>query len=404
MSARSRRLVGSSLGALIILAVAAYLPLTLLSPVQLVSQSTADFAKPTPTAAALVWPKFGAAGVGAVGFPAASKSAGDTKPQSIASITKIITCLVVLQKMPITGNDVGPVITFSADDVALKAKYDALQGETKPIIAGRTITERDLMSVALIASANNYAAALANWAYGSQEEFVSATAAWLTVQGLGDTTILEPTGINPANKSTPRDLVKIGMMALQNTTIASIIALPSFTLSGLGTITNTNSLLGNEGIDGIKTGTLKGVGSDLLFSATYPVGEKNIIIVGVIVGAPNRVTLNLAVRELLASVKAGFHLLSLTTAGQKFSNYRTGWNDRASAVALTSNSIVVWSNPAVTVTVDATPLRSARQGAAVGSVRFTIGDSIISVPLRLDRTLGEPSILWRLTNPAALFG
>lgn len=400
----TKGIVASLVFLFFVVAVAVYLPLTLLTPV---GPTVAQVLPPAATGAqpaALTWPAYGGGAVTAIGYPESLSVNGSPAPQSIASITKIITALVVLDAKPLTVGEAGPTIIFSDADVALIAKYAQQNGKTVKAVAGRTISEHDLISVALIASANNYADSLAIWAFGSQAAFVTATATWLTAHSLTHTTIVEPTGINSKNVSTPTELITIGQLALANPVLAEIVATPTVTIDGVGTITNSNLLLGKDGVDGIKTGTLDSNGSDLLFSADYVVGLTKITVVGAILGAPNHAVLNVAVEALLATVHQGFHSVVLAAVGQKFATYTTEWGSTAHAVATKSTSAVMWSNPVVSRKVTAPRIHGSESGDSVGSVVFTLGGKTITVPLKLDQDLPEPDFAWRITHPAEVLG
>jgi D-alanyl-D-alanine carboxypeptidase (penicillin-binding protein 5/6) len=68
----------------------------------------------------------------------------------------------------------------------------------------------------LVISASNYAEAASTWAFGSQPAFVSATKRWFAANGLAHTKIVEPTGIDPHNTSTPSDMIALGKLAMAN--------------------------------------------------------------------------------------------------------------------------------------------------------------------------------------------
>ena len=86
----------------------------------------------------------------------------------MASITKIVTALVVLDKHPLAVGEAGPAITMGSADVALRSHYwGAYRAKVFPVWAGLTFTERELLDLALIESAANYAGSLATWAFGS---------------------------------------------------------------------------------------------------------------------------------------------------------------------------------------------------------------------------------------------
>lgn len=403
-ASRRRRtgITGGTIGIAIVAAVAIYLPLTLLAPLSTVSATPAAITDPTPAPVAFAWPAHGASAVEAVGYPQSLAVNGSTDALPIASISKIITSLVVLEAKPLALDEAGPTITFSAADAALVKKYQSVNGKTVPMVAGASMSERDLLGVALLASANNYAAVLADWAYGSDGAFVTAAKAWLASHGLAHTTLLEPTGLNPGNRSTTTDLVSIGKLALGSPVVARIVSTPSLTVPGVGTVNNGNALLGHDGVEGIKTGTLDQAGACLLFAAEFLVGGTTITVVGAVLGGVDHPAVNADVRALLASVKAGFHDVKLTSRGESFATYSTPWKQKARAVALRAASIVVWSNPKVASSVVTKSVYLARKGSPAGQVVFTVGDQKVSVPLEFDRGLQDPGAWWRLTNPGTL--
>jgi D-alanyl-D-alanine carboxypeptidase (penicillin-binding protein 5/6) len=398
---RRRALVFSAAATVIALGI--YLPLTLLAPLGPTTPRLVPTTGPDRSAAAPLLPAYGATAVTAIGYPEASATAGSTKPLPIASISKIVTSLVVMQAKPLSPGDPGPTITFTAADAALTAKYAALKGETKPLRAGSTISQLDLMRVTLVASANNYADALAGWAFGSRAAFEIAVTAWLSFHGLDQTTIVEPTGIDPGNTSTASDLVEIGKLALANPVIASIVSTRSMTLGGVGTFANTNTLLGRLGVEGIKTGTLNG-SSNLLFAATYRYGGRAVTVIGAVIGAADHQAVDASVTTLLAGVTAGFHEITLAKRGQPFAKFTTAWSQEAMAVSTRSATLLVWSNTPVTMVVVALPAKVGEVRASAGRVTFTAGSQSVSVPLALDRPLRDPGPWWRLGHPAELIG
>jgi len=398
-----RRRIAVLGGGLVVLATAFYLPLTLLAPVQAVDATLQAYTPPAPVQPAVGFPAYGASGVGAVGYPGVLASAGSTDPLPIASISKVITALVVLDAHPLALGEPGPDITFGDVDEAFYGAQLADGGVVESVYAGQVMSQRTVMNVMLMASANNYAESLANWAYGSQGAFVDAARAWLGANGLTSTTIDEPTGVSPNNRSTVADLIALGKLAVGNPVVAEIVATQSLDVPEIGTVENRNGLLGVDGVDGIKTGTLDEAGSCLLFAQEHAVGTTTVTVVGVVLGGPDHDTINAAIRSLLAEVDAGFREVQLTTAGQEFASYETPWGDAASAVAAEDASVAVWSATPVTVDVTVDGLRLAEAGSEVGSLVFTAGTRTVTVPLRLSATIDDPGPWWRLTNPAELF-
>ncbi len=394
---RRRIAVGTAL--VVLLSAFTYLPITLLAPTKPAVATALSVATPESTTVTVDWPGYGASAIGAVGFPGILATGGETTPRPIASITKIITVLVVLDKKPLAADAPGPNITMTQHDASLYHQYFARNGKVEPVRAGLVLTQRQLLDVVLISSANNYAETLGSWAFGSETAFLAAAKGWLADHQLSNTTLQDSSGMNPGNTSTASDLVELGKLALANPTVAAIVSTKSTTLPYIGRITNTNELLGVDGFEGIKTGTLAEAGACLLFADTIIVDNTPITVVGVVLGGTNHRSLNAAVRALMASAVAGFQNVPLVSAGTPFYVYSTPWDQQARAVATKDESVLVWAGTPVTQRVSTKELTTASAGTMVGSVEFTVAGKTITVPLALDSALSDPGPWWRLTNP-----
>jgi serine-type D-Ala-D-Ala carboxypeptidase (penicillin-binding protein 5/6) len=397
-----RRRIAVFGGAAVALATAFYLPLTLLAPLSPIEAVVESYAPPAAVQPTVVFPDYGASGVGAVGYPGVLASAGSADALPIASISKIITALVVLDAHPLALGETGPDITFGDLDQQYYDAQLADGGVVESVYAGQVMSQRNVLNVMLMESANNYAESLATWGYGTMEAFVAAANAWLAAEGLTATSIDEPTGVSPNNRSTVPDLIELGKLALADPVVAEIVATRMMDVPEVGTIENRNELLGLDGVDGIKTGTLDEAGSCLLFSQDHTVGSTTVTIVGVVLGGPDHDTIDAAIRSLLAEVDAGFTEITLATAGEEFATYDTPWGDTAAAVAAHDASVAVWSATPVTLDTTVDELSLADAGSEVGQLVFTIGTRTVTVPLRLSATIDDPGPWWRLTNPVEL--
>jgi len=387
----------------IVLGTVFYLPMTLLAPLGSVEAAVTSPVVAAQPPASLEWPTLGSGAVGAIGYDGVLATGGAESAAPIASISKIVSALVVLQAKPLAIGDTGPDITFTAKDVAIRNAYRAINGATEPVTAGMVLSQRQVMDVMLVESANNYAESLVTWAYGSVDEFVPVANEWLASNGMTSTHITEPTGMSPLNVSTAADLVTLGKLALANPVVAAIVATTTETVPVVGEIENSNTLLGHDGIKGIKTGTLDEAGACLLFAADYQVGGETITIVGAVLGGVDHKSLNVAVKTLLADVEETFHEVTLVSAGQSFGTYTTPWGDTANLVASTDATTVVWADAPVETSVTTTDVGVAKKGTDVGTATFTVEGEKISVPLELAATIADPGPWWRLTNPGALF-
>jgi D-alanyl-D-alanine carboxypeptidase (penicillin-binding protein 5/6) len=367
-----------------------------------------------PPAAALALPAEGASAISMTGADqyvggAASgiwaKSGGDA-PRPIASISKLITALVVLHAKPLkSATDAGPTLTFSKADHALYDKYYVMGAAIAAMPTGSTMSERDALSMLLLPSAANYAEAVANWAFGSQSGYVNATKKWLAANGLTHTTMVEPTGMNARNTSTTADLVALGKLAAANPAVAAITSTKSISLPGPGTQSNTNDLLGTDGITGLKTGNLGDGSYNLLYTASFVVGDTHPVnVTGVVLGGATHQSVDEDVTRLLASIRQGFHNVEVAASGQHIGSYSTAWGSTARIVVAKDASIFTWSNTPITTKLKMKTPSSYANGAVVGSVTFTAGTNTTTVPVTVEGSIHPPTAWWRLTHPQELGG
>lgn len=407
---RRNRLIGGGVVLLLIgAAVGTYTPMVLTAPIDASAPVLSEPAVTVPEAHAFAVPRAAASAIsitGAEEFPQTLGTDGiialngPNDPQPMASLNKVITALVILDAKPLGEADAGPTITFTKADDDLYDKYYLAGATIQSMKAGATMSQRDALSLMMLVSASNYAEATATWAFGSSAGYVRAANRWLDANGLASTTVVEPTGVDPRNTSTPSDLIAIGRLAMANPALASIVKSKTVTVAPLGTLTNTNPALGADGINGIKTGTLEESGANLLFSATLDVGlDAPLTVIGIILGSPEQYVAGLDARSVLASIRDGFHPVKVVGAGSVFAEYMTEWDDTARAIAVDNASLLTWSDMPITSAVTVEPVTTAKRGTIVGSVTYTAGVRTVTVPLRLDDALNGPGGWWRLGHP-----
>ncbi|MGG7463260.1 D-alanyl-D-alanine carboxypeptidase family protein [Plantibacter sp. YIM 135347] len=356
-------------------------------------------------AVAMTWPSFGRGAFGAVGFDGVLSTTGDQTPFPIASLTKTITSLVVLDAKPLAAGESGPDITLTDADVGYYYDTIAENGSAAPVVAGSVFTQRQILEAMLLPSANNYSISLAVWAFGSVDAYLAAAKTWLAEHHLTGTTVTNTSGLGPSNMSTPADLVAIGKLVLKNPVLPGIVSETSATLPSIGPVENTNALLGTHGVTGMKTGTDDESGACLLFSADLMIAGRPVTIVGVILGAPDHDVLNDAVVSLLGGIPAGFHDVPLTTAGADFGSYDATWGESSKIVTTEEASTFVWQDTTVTETASVRPVEAGAKGSTVGAVTYEVGAGAaggatkITVPLALASDIAPPTSWWRLTNP-----
>ncbi|WP_108251961.1 D-alanyl-D-alanine carboxypeptidase family protein [Planctomonas deserti] len=401
-----RRRIAAAIGGVLVLAAGVYTPTALLAPAPAAVASVAPAAPATPAPATLTWPSYGENAIGAVGFDGLLATSGLQEQVPIASLTKVITALVVLDAKPLSGSEDGPMVAFTEEDEAMRREIVAQLGLVQPAVPGTELSERDLLEGALVASANNYAAVLGRWAFGGHDEYLTAANAWLAEQGLGGTVVADAMGLSPLSVSTPEDMIAIGELALAQPLISEIVSSATVDVAGIGALANRNLLIGADGYRGIKTGTLDAAGKCLLWAVDVPVGSSTVTVVGVFlggVGSPDHPQLAADVRTLVAGIRESFHEVPLATKGQEFGTLRTEWGSDASVVATEDASVVVWADTPIDAAVNVPRVDEGDPGDASGTATFTVDGDEIVVPLELGDALEPADGWWKLTHPESIF-
>src|SRR5688500_7884612 len=172
----------------------------------------------------LAWPAVGQAAVASVEDGLLARSSDNEELRPIASMTKVITALAIMEKQPFELGQEGQTYTITAEDIASMSAYMAEDGAVQPLLIGMELTQYQAMQRMLIASDNNMADILAERIFGSKDAYVSYAQEMLQRMGLSRTVVADASGFNPATASTPSELVAIGIAALKNPVIAEIVA------------------------------------------------------------------------------------------------------------------------------------------------------------------------------------
>jgi D-alanyl-D-alanine carboxypeptidase (penicillin-binding protein 5/6) len=231
-----------------------------------------------------VWPADGQA---AVQIGQSKVHAGPNQhAAAIASVAKVMTAYLVLVDHPLQPGEDGPTITLSDADVADTDDRRGHEESVVSIAAGEQLTERQALQALLLPSANNIAIVLARWAAGSTQRFVAEMNATARSLGMTRTRYTDPSGYDDATVSTAADQMRIVDRAMRLPVFASIVATPSATLPVVGTVHNTNTLLGRDGFVGVKTGSDAAAGGCFAFRVIRWIDGKRTTITGVVLGQP----------------------------------------------------------------------------------------------------------------------
>lgn len=126
-----------------------------------------------------------------------------TKVRPIASLTKLMTALVVLD----AKQNLGQTLTVDKNDL------DRVKHTHSRVRMGTKVTRRDALHLALMSSENRMASALARHYPGGRSAFVRAMNNKARALGMRNTHFYDSTGLSTRNVSTAQDLGKLAAAA-----------------------------------------------------------------------------------------------------------------------------------------------------------------------------------------------
>lgn len=218
----------------------------------------------------------------------------------IASITKIITSLILLEKHPLAIGERGDTITLTDKDLQYFNDYYAKLGTVTTVVPGLSMSQYEALQAILLPSSNNMADTMVDRYFSSMDSYVSYANTFLASHGLHNTVVADASGFSPESKSTPSDLIKLGQLALQNPVIKEIVAQKSASIAIAGDIPNYNSLINEAVVIGIKPGATDEAGYCLLFAAELPDATgKNHTLIAITMNHPDRPEYIQAAKQLL---------------------------------------------------------------------------------------------------------
>jgi len=380
-----------------------------LLPICIVLLGAANYLRPLPAATATVsvsglqatgtpnvlWPNNAQAAIGAPGYQVLATS-GTQTPLATASIAKVITAMCVLEKAPLKQGESGPTYTIAATDVAIYDNYVAQNGSVIPVTLGEKLTERQALEALMVPSANNIADSLVRWVFGSQADYRTYATRYISAHGLSQTTIgSDASGYDPSTVSSASDLTKLGLLALQNPVLMDIASEKSTALPVVGRVQNYNTILGINGITGLKTGNNDADPGAFLFTATLRVGSKDITATGAVMGAADLRSALQSATQLASSMQQGFEQVTIADANTKVGMVHTAWGAGEPITTTSMLQLIRWKDTAFSETHS---LQLHLKKGRVGSLQVTAPSTKAKTNLTLRHDVPGPSFWWRLTR------
>lgn len=237
----------------------------------------------------------------------------ETTKRAMASTTKIMTCLVILENKNLS------------DTVEVSRKAAGTGGSRLGLKIGDKITVKDLLYGLMLRSGNDAAVALAEYAGGSIEGFSKLMNRKAIELGLKNTNFETPHGLDSERHfTTAYELALLTDYALKNEIFREIVKTQNITITINGyskVLNNTNELLGYlDGVYGVKTGFTNGAGRCLVTS----VKRGDLDIICIVLGADTKKERTKDSVKLIEYTYANFCKINLQ---EKIQEEFVNWNN-----------------------------------------------------------------------------
>ena len=317
----------------------------------LTSSLTCQAAAPETAAAAFVLMEAGSGRVLA--------SRNETQERSIASTTKIMTCLIALEHSELT------------EKVTVKREH-LREGSSMYLLEGETLTMEELLYGLMLPSGNDAAECIAAHCGGSggSAQFVRWMNEKAKALGMEHTSFANPSGLDEmGHSSCALDMARLAAYAMQNPTFARIVSTRTANV-GTRTMTNHNKLLASySGCVGLKTGYTGDAGRTLVTCAER--GGMRLIAVTLHDGSDWT--------DHAALYDYGFSAYALSSGAKKGEAYGSVSVDgqSVSAVAAESFRYPTAENEALSVRAELpqTVSASVRKGQTFGTLVISCGET-----------------------------
>ena len=290
-----------------------------------------------------------------------------------ASVTKILTAYVVLRHaLAPGGGGLDAVVTVSR-------RATTVGGSSIYLRPGDRLTVGDLLYGLMLSSGNDAAEALAEHTSGSTAAFADLLNKTARELGCTDTHFVNPSGM-PARDHTPTalDLARMTRAALALPAFAQIVSTRRHLApDGQRTLTfyNENRLLGQDGVDGVKTGYTTQAGQTYVASAT----RNGMRLIAVVIGS-SRMGKYRDARRLLDWGFGTFTPVALPPTGRVAAQTQVrGGSAYFVDLVLppgTPQTVAALPGQRVRVTTDAPTVANPpiREGQVMGTLTVTVGD------------------------------
>lgn len=291
----------------------------------------------------------------------------------MASTTKIMTCLVVLENSNL------------ADVVEVSKKAANTGGSRLGLTTGCKITVEHLLYGLMLCSGNDAAVALSEHVGGSVSGFAELMNKKAEELGLNNTHFVSPHGLDEdEHYTTAYELALLTDYALKNSTFAKIVGTKNYTVLLNGNpknINNTNELLGNlNGVYGVKTGFTNGANRCLVSSCKR--GDLDVI--SVVLGADTKKFRTQDSVKLIEYAFKNYKMVNIEDiVKSKFEKWKNENTNYFTVIKGVSNNIEPYMN------TNSNPTYVALRNDELENLKITVNcDKILNSPVSANTKLG----------------
>ena len=304
----------------------------------------------------------------------------------VASITKLMTVLVVLDRHRLT------------DVVRVDPRVTSVGQESAELRGGELLTVRDLLKAALIQSANDAADALALSVAPDFPAFADLMNAKAGQLGLTESHFVRPDGLDaPGEYSSARDVTRLALAAMRIPVVRQFVGETNDSIPGGRELHTWNDLLGVlPGVFGVKTGHTSAAG----WSQVAADRGGGVTIYGTILGSPSRTQRNDDLTQLLVWGISQYRTVDAISTQRIYATARLPFGRPALALVASQPQLAVvrvgrpLTERVVAPAVVSLPVAS---GQVLGRVEVWNGDHLLaSRPLVASRSVSRPSMAGRL--------
>lgn len=314
------------------------------------------------------------------------KRSQDIRPT--ASTAKMILGLAIMQTKPFELGESGDGITINKEYYELYQYYAQNGGSVSAVEEGEEISEYDALMSVFLASSNNMADTLAIWAFGSIENYQDYATTMLESWGINNTSIgIDASGFDVSTTSTASDLAKIAQRVMQNPVLKEIVGTKTYAVPVAGELENTNKILGQSNIIGVKTGYI-GEDSGYCLISGYTEGEHIVTIS--LTGAPSREESFGDSLAIVDKMQEKVPLVKLVSKGEEVGYYDSWWTGKVKITADEDVYGLGWA--------DAILKTSLEMSGETGTLRINIGAQEYNVAVTAKEYRESPSLLERIKH------